>query len=183
MKNNAILQLSKNSSNDYIKYQNKSNKRFNIKQKLFGFCHYVFVIFSVFVLSIILVKNTKEVDQIAKISYELNQTLLHEKNEIIKNEVKLKEMKNELETTEVRLGLKQNSIEQMKNQLNENNTLDVNNLKKKINELNQMYKIAKQKEMEYLIQLKDVNCVINNKEAKCKRLREDIIKKRNELGF
>ena len=196
MNHNMILQFSDDGSKEQMfhKYKSPIKHKHNHKRRkrLLMLYPYTLLCFIVIVLVIIAhIKSTKT-KQLIKRNNELNNMLTTVNTNKMNSENNYNDKVKEIEKVDLRIQMKQFLIEQMKKKNRTINTAerrsnsnndDIKELKNKISELTETYQQEKLKDKDYLIKIKDINIIIENRHSKCNKLREDITNKRKQLGL
>ena len=181
MKHNMIIQFNNDISTDHIFHKYKSPPKHNNKQKHSVLCFYVLLSIIVFIIVIISNIKSNETKQLTTRNTELNHILTSLNNNQMMNEHNYNDKVKEIEKMDLRIQMKQYLIEQMKKKSNtgrQRRSTDILDIKNKINELNETFQQEKLKEKDYLIKIRDINIIIENRHSRCNQLREKIIHKR-----
>ena len=184
MNNNDVRIVHPNTQSKYLR-NHHHNDIINTQKALFHPQICLFLILITLLITSILKSN--EANNLSKMSISLNRTLTAEKNAKITSEHKYSSKLKEIKATEHRIQLKQQSINQLKNNLTNINTINTGkdketmDLKHRLNELAKLYEKAKQKEKEYKIQLQDIYVVLAAKELKYNKLLEDLTQIQNKM--
>lgn len=187
MNHNMIIQFKNDISTERVFHKYKSfPPKHTTKQK--NITVYSYVLLSIIVFVIIIISNIKsnEIKQLTKHNTELNNILTSVNNNQMMNEHNYNDKVKEIEKMDLRIQMKEYLIEQMKKKSNtgrQRRSIDILELKNKIRELNEIFQQEKLKEKDYLIKIRDINTIIETRHLRCNQLREQIMRKRSQLGL